>query len=431
MGTLSDASEGSEPVGGSGGKAALLNQLKIDRSADAKVETGRPLKWFFLIALLAGVGIVTWVFEFPSDGTAVPIKTAVARATSAGSAGASVLDATGYVVARRRATVSAKITGKVTEVFIEEGMFVESGQLLAKLDDSIPKAQLELSRSQLDSAKASIEELNVQIRQAQLNLERTQGLAERSLASKADLDRDELSVEGLIARLSRVNSEINVAQMRLAVQQNLLSDMQIRAPFSGVVVAKAAQPGEMISPISAGGGFTRTGICTIVDMDSLEVEVDVNESYINRVTANQPVQVTLNAYPDVNFAAEVIAIIPTADRNKATVRVRVALLERDERVLPDMGVRVAFLDATADTEPQAAPEGVLIPQSAVALDTAGDYVFVVADQQVTRRLVRLGVKDGSRVRVMGGLKSGERVVNDLSEALLADLDDGVKVKLLN
>ena len=223
-------------------------------------------------------------------------------------------------------------------------MRVEAGQVLARLDASIPRAELALSESRLGSARAGLDELKVQIRQAELDLQRTRGLAERKPASAADLDRAQLTLEGLHARLERQQSDVVVAQRGVAVQRQLLDDMEIRAPFTGIVVAKAAQPGEMISPISAGGGFTRTGICTIVDMDSLEVEVDVNEAYINRVQPKQPVSVALNAYPDDRIPAEVIAIIPTADRNKATVRVRIALLEKNPRVLPDMGVKVAFLE---------------------------------------------------------------------------------------
>ncbi|MDH3644579.1 MAG: efflux RND transporter periplasmic adaptor subunit, partial [Gammaproteobacteria bacterium] len=345
-------------------KQALLGALKIDRDAPREV-SGRPLKWFVLIALIAGVGFVGWFVDFSGAPDVVGVRTALARSVAEVSAGASVLDATGYVVARRQATVSAKTTGKVVEVLIEEGVVVEKDQLLARLDDSIPQAQLELAESQLQAAKASLEEINVQRKQAQLDLDRTRGLAKRSLASQADLDRDELSVEALIARLDRAQQDIVVSERSLAVQRQVVADMQIRAPFAGIVVAKAAQPGEMISPVSAGGGFTRTGICTIVDMGSLEVEVDVNESYINRVYARQPVQVTLNAYPDHHFPAEVIAIIPTADRNKATVRVRVALLEKDQRVLPDMGVRVAFLEEQSEARQPVVPTGVVVPDAAV------------------------------------------------------------------
>ena len=326
-------------------KRALLDELKIDRGAVAEAPSRRPLKWFAVIACAAGIAFIVWIVNSSKPepvAVAAPVA-AVAPVAKAALEG-SVLDATGYVVARREATVSAKVTGKVVEVFIEEGMRVEEGQVLARLDASIPRAELALSESQLSSARAGLEELNVQIRQGELDLHRIEGLAEHKLASAADLDRARLTLEGLRARLERQRSDVVVAQRSVSVQRQLLDDMEIRAPFTGIVVAKAAQPGEMISPISAGGGFTRTGICTIVDMDSLEVEVDVNEAYINRVQPKQPVSVALNAYPDDRIQAEVIAIIPTADRNKATVRVRIGLLEKNPRVLPDMGVKVAFLD---------------------------------------------------------------------------------------
>src|SRR5512147_3134126 len=326
-------------------KRALLGELKIDRDAPVTGTSQRPWRWFVVIACVAGIAFIVWFVNVPKadpvPAAAPVVATApVTKSTPEGS----VLDATGYVVARRKATVSAKVTGKVVEVLIEEGMRVEAGQVLARLDASIPRAELALADSQLASARAGLEELNVQIRQAELDLHRTEGLAERKLASVADLDRAQLTLQGLQARLERQRSDVVVAQRNASVQKQLLDDMEIRAPFTGIVVDKAAQPGEMISPISAGGGFTRTGICTIVDMDSLEVEVDVNEAYINRVQPKQPVSVALNAYPDDRIPAEVIAIIPTADRNKATVRVRIGLLEKNPKVLPDMGVKVAFLD---------------------------------------------------------------------------------------
>ncbi len=404
-------------------KKALLGELKIDRSAPARTERSWG-KWLWGMAGGLVLGMILWFIDLPSGQQPITVSTAIAMAASAQPVGSSVLDATGYVVARRQATVSSKATGKVVEVHIEEGLVVREGQLLARLDDSIPRAQLELSASQLDSAKASLAELDVALKQAQLDFDRTQGLAQRNLASQADLDRDELSVQSLIARLERARKDIVVAERGMAVQQQILADMEIRAPFSGVVIAKAAQPGEMISPVSAGGGFTRTGICTIVDMASLEVEVDVNESYINRVYSGQPVQVALNAYPDYHFPAEVIAIIPAADRNKATVRVRIEFLERDERVLPDMGVRVAFLDGQAETPPVQAPQGVLVPTSALGEDNEGVFVFVVSGAKAARRNVRLGAPEGERTRVLTGLANGERVISDLTPPLLASLADG-------
>ena len=411
-------------------KKALLDQLRIDRS-EAPVSGARPLKWFLLIALAGGAGFVLWFFEFPGEDGMPAVSTALAQAAPAASAGPSVLDATGYVVARRQATVSSKATGKVVEVLIEEGVVVEEGQLLARLDDSIPRAQLELAQSQLEAARRYLSELDVQLRQGRLDLERTEELAGRQLASQADLDRNRLSVEGLLARLESARQDIVVAERSAAVQRRIVEDMRIRAPFAGIVVAKAAQPGEMISPVSAGGGFTRTGICTIVDMDSLEVEVDVNEAYINRVYGGQPVRVALNAYPEDGFAAEVIAIIPAADRNKATVRVRIGFIERDERVLPDMGVRVAFMEQRATARPVEKAGGVLVPGAAVAEDSEGAYVMVVAGDRVVRRRVIPGEVQGGRVRILTGLDTGERVVTDLKEALLAGLADGTRVSFVN
>ena len=411
-------------------KRDLLGQLKIDRDAPAVEGGTKPVKWLIVIAVVAGLAFVAW-FVMPPAESALPVRTVAAATPASTPGGTSVLDATGYVVARRQATVSAKVTGKVDRVLIEEGMEVEEGQLLATLDDSVPRAELELAESRLAAVRAGIAELEAELRQARLDLERTEGLARRNLASRAELDRERLDVDVLVARLQRTREEITVAERTVAVQRQLVEDMKVRAPFSGVVVAKAAQPGEMISPISAGGGFTRTGICTLVDMDSLEVEVDVNEAYINRVQPGQPVTVTLNAYPGDGFPAEVIAIIPTADRTKATVRVRVRLLERDPRVLPDMGVRVAFLEQRAPAEEIASPVGVLVPRDALGRDAAGDFVWVVRNGAAHKRPVTVADKQGSRVLVSEGLEGGERVVTPLGEELLAVLSEGMRVAVLN
>ena len=416
-------------------KKALLNELKIDRN-DAS--GGRkPLKWMVALAVVGGVAFVGWAFGRPylgADAAAADVRTVLVRATAAGSPGGSVLDATGYVVARRQATVSAKTTGKVVEVLIEEGMSVEEGQLLAVLDASIPEARLALSESQVASARALVDEIRVDIRQAALDYSRTKDLAERDLASQAELDRARLVLQGRQARLKRTEREIDVADRALAVQRREVDDMEIRAPFGGVVIAKAAQPGEMISPISAGGGFTRTGICTIVDMDSLEVEVDVNEAYINRVHPDQPVTVTLNAYPDFPIPAGVIATIPAADRNKATVRVRIGFRERDPRILPDMGVRVAFLEE-GEVTPEATVAAILVPKAAVASGASGEgqrYVWVVSESgdgrgMVARRDVTVGRTEGPRIEVTAGLSNGERIV---ATAGAPALRDGVEINLL-
>ena len=408
-------------------KKALLSELTIDREAREATGSGRPIKWFAAIAVAAGIAFTVLYIDFPIAAAPPTVRTVVAQAGPPPAVD-SVLDATGYVVARRQATVSAKVTGKVQEVLIEEGMTVAPGQLLAQLDDAIHRAQLELAESQHRAAVAALDETRVQFKQAELNLNRTQELAERQLASQADLDRDALAVEALQARIARAEQELGVAERSMDVQRQRLQDMQIRAPFGGVVIAKAAQPGEMISPVSAGGGFTRTGICTIVDMESLEVEVDVNEAYINRVYPDQPASIALNAYPDVRMPARVIAIIPTADRNKATVRVRIGFVERDGRVLPDMGVKVAFLESKA-ARPVAAPSGVVVPGTAVADEGKGAYVWVVRDERVARREISLGEGQGTRRMVLTGLDGGERVVASAADFAAAGLADGDRVRL--
>lgn len=405
----------------------LLNELRIDRSQNAE---HKPRSRWIAITVTAAVLLLAGLWFIAPE--ALPeVQTVAARATPSASGGGSVLDASGYVTARRQSTVSSKVTGKVVSVLIEEGMLVKEGQLLAKLDDSNAAAQLALAQSQLDSARSAIDESRVQLKESQRNLKRTLELQQRKLASQADLDRDQSTVDVLKARIDSLNSAIGVARAQLAVQRQQLEDTEIRAPFDGVVVSKDAQPGEIISPISAGGGFTRTGICTIVDMQSLEVEVDVNEAYINRVQAGQRVTTTLNAYPDWQIPAEVIAIIPTADRSRATVRVRIRLLAKDPRVLPDMGVKVSFLEKekqaqNAETVPA---KGVLVPASALISDQKQAYVYVVKNEQIERRAVQTADEEDDNLRITVGLQPGERVVAPLTPDLVEKLTDGMRVKV--
>ena len=359
----------------------LLNNLKIDRSAPPSSEGQQSNKLYLFGISILIVGFFWWLFL--SDDELKEVTTFTVKSLEMSDASAtSILDASGYVVARRRATVSSKMTGKVLKVFIEEGMYVEEGQILAQLDDSTMKADLNYSQSQLNEA--------IRI------FNRTKELAKDELASQASLDAARASVEGLEA--------LN------AVRKQVVQDMKILAPFSGVVVYKAAQPGEMISPVSAGGGFTNTGICTIVDMDSLEVEVDVNEAFINRVKPGQPVITNLNAYPKWDIPSEVIAIIPTADRNKATVKVRIALLERDERVLPDMGSRVSFLRKVENKSPEIVKEGVMIPLAAVAINDDQTVVQVLDGSKIRFTKVEVAEETANYARVIDGLKSGMTVV---------------------
>ena len=338
---------------------------------------------------------------------------------------AAVLNASGYVTARRRATVSSKITGKVIEVNVEEGMIVTKGQVLARLDDSTPKATLALVMAQAESARKAVHENEVHLIQAKQTLARLAELNRRGITTPSEIDAATADVNGTEARIAATREQVNVAEQQVALQQTELDNTIIRAPFTGVAISKDAQPGEMVSPVSAGGGFTRTGICTVVDMNSLEIEVDVNESYINRVRAAQKVTAVLDAYPDWQIPAHVIAVVPTADRQKATVLVRIGFDKLDPRILPDMGVKVTFLREADQSPAIAAQPTTLAPKAAVQTATGKAYVFVVRGNAVERRAVTLGGTDGDRVEVIAGLHSGDRVVLDPP----ADMKDAAKVKV--
>jgi len=371
--------------------------------------------------MIVAAAAAVWFTVGRAGGPAV--RTAVARDAGTPGGAASVLDATGYVTARRQATVAAKITGKVTEVLIEEGQRVKEGEVLARLDDTEARAQLALAQAQLTAARSQLAEIRAVLAQAERDYTRQQELARRDLVSAQSLDAALAQRDMLRARLGAAAEQVRVAEENTRVAQVLLDNTVIPAPFGGVIVAKTAQPGEIISPISAGGGFTRTGIGTIVDMDSLEIQVDVNEAFIGRVTAGQPVEATLNAYPDWKMPASVIAIIPSADRSKATVKVRIAIQAKDPRIVPDMGVRVGFLGDRPASETAAG--GVLVPADAVRGDGAAAAVFVYADGRVERRPVTLGPGAGADRRLERGVRAGERVVVSPPPSLR----DGDRVRL--
>jgi RND family efflux transporter MFP subunit len=384
----------------------LVKELRIDRDTRPRRASGR---WFTL-ALVAVLVVAVGVWFVWARVTPPVVRTATARAAATPGGAGSVLDASGYITARRQATVSAKITGKVTEVLIEEGQQVKAGAILARLDDTEARAQLTLARAQLAQARSQEGEIRAMLAQAERDYTRQQELYQRQLVAAQVLDAALAQRDMLRARLANNIEQVRVATESVTVAQVQLDNTIIRAPFSGVVVAKSAQPGEMISPISAGGGFTRTGIGTIVDMDSLEVQVDVNESFINRVAAEQPVETTLNAYPDWKIPGSVIAIIPTADRSKATVKVRIALKVKDPRIVPDMGARVAFLTSQpAAGRPPAVP-AVLVPAEAIRGEGSAAAVFVFTGERVERRGVTLGQAVGADREVVSGLRPGERVV---------------------
>ncbi|HVI24619.1 MAG TPA: efflux RND transporter periplasmic adaptor subunit [Xanthomonadaceae bacterium] len=408
--------------------ADLLKELRIDRGAPPPAPSRRGL-WIVLAVGAAVVVLALAGWALFGRGQAVEVRTAEAVAIGNGGGSASVLDATGYVVARRMATVSAKITGKVREVLIEEGQQVEAGQVMATLDPIDADAQRDLAAAQLGAARSQVTGVAAQLREAEANAARLSGLVKQQLVSRAQYDQAIAERDALRAQLVTAQRNAKVAGDQLRIAEHGVDNTIVRAPFAGVVVAKAAQPGEIVSPLSAGGGFTRTGIGTVVDMDSLEIEVDVGEAYIGRVQPGMPVQAVLNAYPDWKIPAHVIAIIPTADRGKATVKVRIALDQRDPRIVPEMGVRVSFLEKAQPRQAERKP-GVLVPADAIVARDGADIAFVVTDLKdgegrASRRALQLGRTLGDDREVLDGVAGGETVVLDPPEGLA----EGARVKV--
>jgi RND family efflux transporter MFP subunit len=412
-----------------------LASLRIDQAERAS--SGRRGLWVILFLLIALGGAGTWLW---ARREAIPeVATATATVRSGSGAAGAVLNASGYVVARRRATVSSKVTGKVLEVFVEEGKAVRRGQVLARLDDAQIRAALSVAEAQLAATERAAAEDEALLREAALTLDRRRQLVKDQVISRAELDSAEAQVESLKARIAMAQQQVKVAQTQVDARRTDLDDMVVRAPFDGVAISKDAQPGEMISPVSAGGGFTRTGICTMVDMSSLEIEVDVSESYINRVRPSQPVEAVLDAYPDWQIPAYVITTVPSADRQKSTVRVRIGFDSSvrsgsagrkpeeqmlDPRILPDMGVKVSFLEQAREPAGAQPRPRLLVPQAAVRTVDGASVVFVVREDRVERRAVKLGPGEGDQVEVASGLSAGDRVVVNAPTSLT----DGSRVK---
>ena len=384
-----------------------LDDLRIERSPEPE-----PTSQFWPVAIgilvLALVMAVVWWLKRPA---AIPVRTVLVREATGDGTERTVLNSSGYVTARRQATVSSKITGKVVEVLVEEGMKVQEGQLLARLDDTNIKTSLRLAEAQLISATNALAETRVRLREADQEMQRVTGLIKNNIATQADYDHAEAAVLAFKARLEQQQADVIVAEKQVASWEQQMDDAIIRAPFTGIVTSKNAQPGEMISPISAGGGFTRTGICTIVDMESLEIEIDVNESYINRVRAGQPVEASLDAYAEWKIPCKVIAIIPTADRQKSTVKVRVGFDRLDPRILPEMSVKVAFREA-GGSGPVVAGGTVIAPKTAVQQRDGHDVVLVVQSGRAQRRAVTISKTLLDDVLISAGVAAGERVIVD-------------------
>ena len=383
-----------------------LAALRIEREPE-RPGAGRWILWIGLLILLSGGGFAGWRWFTRERPIEVQVATVSMRA--AGTQGA-VLNASGYVTARRRATVSSKITGKVIEVNVEEGMMVKEGQVLARLDASGPRAALALAEAQAEAARRGLRENEVRLEQARLAERRVTQLLTDRIVSQSQVDQAKADADSIEAHIAALREQISVTERQIQVEQAELSNYVIRAPFGGVAVSKDAQPGEMVSPVSAGGGFTRTGICTIVDMNSLEIEVDVNESYISRVKPGQEVVAVLDAYPDWMIPSRVITTVPTADRQKATVLVRIGFNELDPRILPDMAIKVSFLRDADESATPVAQSTTLAPRATIKTEGGNSFAFVVRGDGLERRAVRLGDADGDRVEVIAGLQPGDRVV---------------------
>jgi RND family efflux transporter MFP subunit len=393
--------------------SANLDALRIDRSARPQPAGIRWWHWLILVLVLAATG--GWWFTRTKG---ITVKTATVQARTAGSGnGRTLLNASGYVTTRLEATVSSKITGKVSEILVEEGMKVSKDQILAKLDATNVEAGLHLAEAQLKSASLMLAETQPLVEYTTAELQRLTSLESSKSVSRSDLGKARAEAQAQQAKLERLKADIAVAERQVEQWTQQVDDTIIRAPFAGVVTTKDSQPGEMISPMSAGGSFTRTGICTLVDMASLEIEVDVGESFINRVTANQPTEATLDAYPEWKIPGKVIAIIPTADRQKATVKVRVAFEKLDPRILPQMGVKVAFQSSEPAPTTAAATASLTVPKEAVKNTAGRDLAWVVREGKVERRAVTVTGASGNEVTLSAGLTAGETVVLNPPETL--------------
>jgi RND family efflux transporter MFP subunit len=385
-------------------KGPDLSGLRIDERA--RGDHGR-FKWLRWLAAGLGALLLAAALLFALRGRTPVVEVAAAHASQAGRP--ALLNASGYVTPRRRATIAAKITGRVHEIFAEEGMRVEPGQVLARLDDSDVQARLISAKADREATAATLVDLRVNLANAERDRRRMEDLWKDGAIGEQVVDQARTTAASFRARIATAEEQVRAADARVRVAQQDVDNTIIRAPFGGIVVSKDAQRGEMVSPVSAGGGFTRTGIATIVDMNSLEIEVDVNESYIARVRSGQPVTAVLDAYPEWQIPAKVRTVIPTADRQKATVKVRLAFDRLDPRILPDMGVKVTFLGEEPGTR-AAGPAGVLIPRAAVREEGGSQVVFVYRDGQVERRAVRVGQARGGDQEIVAGLSDGERVV---------------------
>lgn len=419
-------------------KAVLLDQLRMERAQSAPVSSddrsasasllGRRAGWVFGVgAVAASAALAAWFLVF--NAKVLPVRAVVAKplaSTTSVSSSSSLLEASGYVIAFREATVSAKSIYKVTDVLVEEGQAVKQDEVIARLDDVNARAVLKQSRAQVRQLEAELIAAAQAAGNAQPSFQRAQKQLAAKLISQDAFDSAKAGYDAVQSEVLVAEEKLKVAKATIEVNERLLDDTIIRAPFDGVVTARTAQPGQIVSPQFLGGG----GIAKIVDMDSLEVNVDVSETFINRVVGKQPAVVTLNAYPDWRIPAEVIAVIPTADRAKATVKVRIGFKERDPRIVPEMGARVSFLESAAPSKTDASetsPRAVIVPSETIQGNGDTSIAFVIVRDRIQQRSVQLGVRSTNGQIILSGVEPGA----SLAVGEFGKFRDGLKVQVVS
>jgi RND family efflux transporter MFP subunit len=383
-----------------------LASLRIHDGQRKGSQAGKRIITVLLVLLLLGGIAAAAAYALRNTKPVVDVTTVTTAETGAHAA----LNASGYVTPRRRATIAAKITGRVTSVHFDEGTRVQEGQLLATLDDSDVQRALSSAKADRDTSEAAIADFQVQLRNAERELVRAQKLQAAGVQTQEALDNAATAADSLKAKIALARQQVAGSKARIDEAQQAVDNTVIRAPFAGIVVSKDAQVGEMVSPVSAGGGFTRTGIATIVDMKSLEMEIDVNESYIARVHEGQRVDAFLDAYPDKPLHGFVRTVIPTADRQKATVKVRITFDKIEDFILPDMGIKVSFLEDAPKEKASSAKPLATLTQDALRDDGSQKIVYLLKDDHAERRAVTIGKVHGSDVEILAGLNPGDIVI---------------------
>ncbi len=385
-----------------------LSRLTINRDPPAR-GVRRAFRTTALIAAGALLLLLVGAWALRRRGAPV-VRVATATLVGGGAGGGGVV-ANGYVVARTQAAVSAKLPGRLAYLGVSEGSHVVAGQLIARLDNAdytaaVGEAQANLAAEQatLIEARADRDELVREERRAHdVHAQNAQ------LISQAGLDSVDSHAAQAVARAQAESSRVDAAAAALGVARANLENTLIRAPFTGTVLSKDAEVGEVVAP-SVGGGLTRGAVVTMADFATLEVEVDVNEAYISGIRAGEPARITLDAYPDTTFRGAVRLVVPTADRQKATVQVKVSILDHDPRILPEMGARVEFLAGARGAAAATSRPRVSVPADAVHTDGAETVVWVVASGRLERRVVDAGPMSGGMREVRSGLTGGETLL---------------------